>query len=101
MRLETLNNPADAVAPSAQPLSARPAAQLHGRMLTVARGVWLVIATLTFSLVLVSLPAEYERFRTPCTGPGCSFLSLTPDDLADLSRMGLSLDAFAVYVLVC
>lgn len=96
-----MNNPADAVAPSAQPLSARPAAQLHGRMLTVARGVWLVIATLTFSLVLVSLPAEYERFRTPCTGPGCSFLSLTPDDLADLSRMGLSLDAFAVYVLVC
>jgi signal transduction histidine kinase len=76
-------------------------ARLHGWVLATARGAWLVIATLTFIMVLVSFPAEYERFRTPCTGPQCTFLTLKPNDLADLSLMGLSLSAFAVYVLVC
>ena len=97
-----MNQPAaDTIVPAAAPVAARPGAQLRGPMLAAARAVWLVIATLSFALVLVSLPAEYERFRTPCAGPTCSFLSLTPGDMADLQRMGLSMNAFALYVLAC
>lgn len=97
-----MNNPIaeTAVQTTREPLGAVGVA-LRGRTLTLIRGVWLVIATLTFTFALVSVPTEFERFRAACTNPECPFLSLRPGDLADLGRMGLSVDIFAAYVLIC
>ena len=88
--------------PSVPEPAASRAASLHGPVLAVARGTWLVVATFTFVYVLVSLPAAYSRFQTVCpVGAECGFLTLRPADLPQLSRMGLSVDAYAAYVLGC
>ena len=40
-------------------------ALLQGRACAIARGAWLVVATLALVLVLISIPAEYARFQIP------------------------------------
>jgi signal transduction histidine kinase len=96
----TLNQPvADAIAPAVQPVPARPGAQLHGTLLTAARGVWLVIATLTFIFVLVTFPSQYALLEAPCTGEQCPFLAITRDDLSELSQMGLSASVAAAHTM--
>src|SRR6476469_3561502 len=97
-----LNHLISSTAPVPTEPAASRAISLHGPVLAVARGTWLVVATFTLIYVLVSLPAAYSRFQTICpVGAECGFLTLRPADLPVLSRLGLSVDAYAAYVLGC
>src|SRR5690242_13046822 len=60
------------------------------------------MATFRFIYVLMSIPAAYARFQSVvAAGAECGFLSLRQADLPELGRMGLSVDAYAAFVLGC
>src|SRR5690349_8146173 len=86
------------VAP-APPVAGRGGAQLQGPLLALARATWLVIATLTLILVLVTFSSQYEKLATPCTGPDCPFLVIVPGDLPALTQAGLSMSVVGAYMM--
>lgn len=91
---------ADRVIPATY-ASSRAGARLQGPVLAVSRGIWLVIATLTFIFVLVTLPSQFAELEAPCVAQSCSFLAITPADLGPMSQVGLSVTMVAVYIMAC
>ncbi len=72
---------------------------LAGRLLLVARVVWLLVAGLAIGLTLVSIPADFARLTTVCTGGSCPDPHLTPEMVRSLGSIGLSPQAFGGYLL--
>jgi hypothetical protein len=66
---------------------------LHGRWLTVARVAWATVTIVAVTLFLISLPANYNGFRTLYGGDERSVLR------ANLAQLGLSVDFYASYLL--
>jgi len=87
-----------------QPLSSRTfSARISRRWLTLARGAWVVCALLLLANFVASIPAYYQLMRTVCTLPNqeqCTntFGQLTPDNVAALTHLHLSLPGYAAYI---
>jgi len=84
-------------------LSSRTSSErISRRWLTLARGAWMVCALLLLANFVASIPAYYQIMRTACTlanqGP-CTNTSgqLTPDNVAALAHLHLSLTGYAAY----
>jgi hypothetical protein len=73
-------------------------ARLHARWRPLARGVWITLAACTLGVSLASLPAYLAQLRTPCAGAACGFQQLTPQQVAVLAGLGVSLGAYAAYL---
>jgi hypothetical protein len=72
---------------------------MQGRRLLLARLVWVMVALLTVGVLVLSIPSEFARLRSPCTDTvSCSWLiRLTAENARELSNIGLSVDLFAAY----
>jgi hypothetical protein len=67
----------------------------RGRWLVFARSTWLTLVGLTLGVFFASLPEQLARLQTPCAGPACSRLQLTPTQAELLSSVGWSLEGYA------
>jgi len=61
----------------------------------LARGLWLLIAGLTLLHVATSFPILYAQFTTVCAS-----CLLRPENVEELSELGLAPQGFAIYLLV-
>ncbi|GHP00095.1 hypothetical protein KSF_101420 [Reticulibacter mediterranei] len=78
--------------------------RLHGCVLVSARLLWLLIALFEFGVLLVNLPAFVALLHTACsdpTGAACNYLQIRSTQLPALAHYGFSLNAYAVYALIC
>src|SRR5215212_11586387 len=82
---------------STAPGSSADASRLSGRLLVVARVVWIIIALAAVSLFFAAVPAEFAQLRVPCSTAACPTGQLPPAGLQALEDLGLSLDSFAAY----
>jgi hypothetical protein len=70
--------------------------RLRGRLLFLARSVWLVLAALLLANFFASIPIFYRILHVICADPeACQFYQPTPDLVTALHRLGVSLDAYA------
>ena len=74
--------------------------RLHGRVLTVARLIWLAVAALAVALYLASVPYNVDDQAYRCAPDGCiaAIGQLTPEEVAALPRLGLSLGTYTWYM---
>jgi signal transduction histidine kinase len=75
-----------------------PAVGRRGRVMTLARIAWIVVAALAVTLFVAGVPAEIALLRDPCPTPRCATGQLPPAGLRALEALGLSPEAFAVYL---
>jgi hypothetical protein len=71
--------------------------RLHGRLLFLARMVWIMVATLAVGLFIIGIPAEFALLHVPCPTVTCPTGQLSPSGLYALEGLSLSLDSFATY----
>jgi hypothetical protein len=72
-------------------------AMLNGKLLTVARFVWLLIAVLSIALFVAGIPLRYEQLLEPCLTDSCVTGQLAPEEMMTLQDISLSLVAYAIY----
>jgi len=73
-------------------------ARLHGRWITLARGIWITLVVLTLAIFGASLPVYIALRQTLCAGTECaSGTLLTPAQAEVLKGIGLSLSDYAAY----
>ena len=95
-----VSRPLSTEPPSATPaLPRRANTRLHGRCLLTARMAWVVVAVLTVVGIVISIPAEFARLQTVCTGGACNPATLTPANARELGEMGLSVGFYAGYLI--
>ena len=95
-----VSRPLSTEPPSATPaLPRRANTRLHGRYLLTARMAWVVVAVLTVVGIVISIPAEFARLQTVCTGGACNPATLTPANARELGEMGLSVGFYAGYLI--
>jgi hypothetical protein len=70
---------------------------LRGRRLFIVRSAWVAVSALVLGLFVVSVPLAYAHFHNICSGPGCGFWSLSPEDARALEELGLSAGFYAAY----
>jgi signal transduction histidine kinase len=92
-----MSRPVTPVQASAAPGRSANASPLSGRLLVVARALWIVIALVAVSLFIAAVPAEFAQLRVPCPTASCPTGQLPPAGLRALEGLGLSLDSFAAY----
>jgi hypothetical protein len=92
-----VSRPLAPVQASAAPGRSANASRLSGRLLVVARVVWIVIALAAVSLFIAAVPAEFAQLRVPCPTAACPTGQLPPAGLQALEDLGVSLDSFAAY----
>src|SRR5215203_1016646 len=92
-----MTRPFAPVKASAAPGRSANASHLSGRLLIVARVVWVVTALAAVSLFILAVPAEFVQLRVPCPTVACPTGQLPPAGLRALEDLGLSLDSFAAY----
>ena len=73
--------------------------RLHGRSLQFARVGWLGLVILTLAIFFASLQEYLTLLQTPCAGPACSYLQLSPEQTEALEGIGLSTGDYAAYTL--
>jgi len=74
-----------------------PDSRPDGRILVLARAVWVVVAVSAGVLFVAAVPAEFAQLREPCPTAACPTGQLSPAGLRALEDLGLSLDAFAAF----
>ena len=93
----------DAVVPSqstgSSDRSGAPDTRLHGRKLMLARIACVVVVTLIVVPFLATLPAYFTLLQTVCTGTMCGFGQITLDSVHVLQKLGLSVSAYAAFIL--
>lgn len=71
--------------------------RLYGRLLILARTMWVAVTLLTVGLYVLALPTRFNELQHVCTPPNCNELQLFSPDLAALKQLGLSLTLYATY----
>jgi signal transduction histidine kinase len=66
--------------------------------MTLARIAWMIVAALAVTLFVAGVPAEIALLREPCPTPRCATGQLPLAGLRALEALGLSPEAFAVYL---
>lgn len=74
----------------------QPTVPLPRSVLTAA---WFLIALAYLAFFLVDLRLDYDQLRTPCTGPDCNYLAISPAEAAALDAMGLTMSVYTWSVL--
>jgi hypothetical protein len=78
---------------------ASPPQELHGRRLTLARTVWLVIVLVTAGIFAASVPAYFVALHGVCRAEPCIGGQLAPEQMSALGDLGIPIGIYAVYVL--
>ncbi len=73
--------------------------RLHGRWLILARLAWIVMVVLSLTISLVDIPLQFARLHIVCVGSDCG-QQLTASIVQDLHKLNLSIDFFAVCVVM-
>jgi hypothetical protein len=69
-----------------------------GRRVYVLQAAWVLVALLALAITAASAPADFERYSALCAGAPESCLErsqLTPEELREMERIGLSLGLYA------
>jgi hypothetical protein len=74
--------------------------RLRGRRLIFARVAWIAMVSLIVGSFFARLPAFYTALQTVCTGTACGSAQPTLDNALALQKLGLSVDAYAAFILV-
>jgi signal transduction histidine kinase len=72
---------------------------LKGRLLTIARAAWLLIAALSGGLFLAAVPFHYRQLLDVCVGSECAWMQLSPPEVVALQNVGFSPGHYAAYSL--
>jgi hypothetical protein len=72
---------------------------LCGRWLVLVRVGWVALVILTLAIFFASLPVHVAMLQTPCIGPACGYLQLSPEQVGALKGIGLSTGDYAAYTL--
>src|SRR5881227_2194179 len=70
---------------------------LHGPRLLLARATLAVVAVLVVGLFIWAVPLLFVGIQVMCTGRSCQG-HLTPDMVRQLQALGMSVSAYAAYV---
>lgn len=72
--------------------------RLQGAWLILARSLWVLIALLALSIMIVGLPAYFVFLHSACLNQVACAVNgaLTPEDMGTLHRLGISLDAYVI-----
>ena len=73
---------------------------LHGRWLIIARIAWIACVVLTLVIFFASIPVYITQLETICSGAGCAYRQLSPEQAAALQAGGFSLASYAAYNVV-
>ncbi len=94
-QLMQLNQPPGQALPEASPASGvqtrRTETRLRGRVLVIARTLWLLVALFEVGVLLVNLPVFIRVLHTTCsdpTGVSCNYLQLRSLQLPALAHYG-------------
>jgi hypothetical protein len=74
--------------------------RLYGRLLLLARIVWLGLVVLTLGVWLASLPDYFTELQTVCRLAACSFEQLSSDKVVSLQHLGVSVGDYATFIVV-
>src|SRR5260370_28311925 len=75
-------------------------ARLHARWLLLARVGWGALVALTLAIFFASIPVYVALLQTPCAETACAYgFRLTPSQAVALKGIGLSLGAYAAYMI--
>ena len=72
---------------------------LYGRLLILARIVWIVMVVLSLTISLVDIPLQFARLHVVCVGSDCG-QQLTASIIGDLHKLNLSIDFFAASIIL-
>jgi hypothetical protein len=72
---------------------------LQGRWLTAARIGWLLIATSAVALFVLGVPLRFQELISPCLGDTCPANQLTPEAIAQLPAIGITLTGYATLMI--
>ncbi len=70
---------------------------LHGHWLIVARITWIACVVLTLVIFFACIPVYVAQLETICSGAGCAYRQLSPEQATALQAFGLSLSSYAAY----
>jgi hypothetical protein len=73
--------------------------RLHGRLLVLARFVWIVVVGLSLAISLVDISLQFARLHIVCVGSDCG-QQLTVSIVQDLHKLNLSVDFFAASIII-
>ncbi|MDQ3925397.1 MAG: histidine kinase [Actinomycetota bacterium] len=74
--------------------------RLSGRLLVLARTVWIIIALATVGLFIAGLVAKFVLFQTPCPTAECTTGQLPGGGFRALQDLGLPSGFYATYAVV-
>ena len=74
----------------------QPETRLQGRWLLAARVVWVIIALVALSILIIGLPVYFTLLHMACRNAAACNANgaLTPEDMHTLHRLGISLDTY-------
>jgi hypothetical protein len=75
------------------------ATRLYGHWLILARIAWYVMVLTALGLFVMTLPIYFAHLQMPCLTTSCSSGQLTPGTIQALSAVGLSLSAYALFII--
>ena len=84
-------------AASSAPASSADETRLHGRLLVMVRGAWMLVVACTLAIFGASLPVYIAQLQTPCAGPACFYTLLSPEQVEALKALGLSPGDYIAY----
>ncbi len=70
---------------------------LHGHWLIVARIAWIACVVLTVVIFFACIPVYVAQLETICSGAGCAYRQLSPEQATTLQAFGVSLGSYAAY----
>jgi hypothetical protein len=73
-------------------------AAISGRWLGLARAAWLFVLVLGLALLALSLRSQFNEYQAACSGDSCANLQLSPAQILEMSRLGLSVPLVAAYI---
>ncbi len=73
--------------------------RLRGRWLRLSQVGWIALVALALGLFGASLPFSFLHLHMLCTGTRCTADQLTPEMVAALQQVGLSLSGYAMVIL--
>ncbi len=75
--------------------------RLYGHWLILARTAWYVMVLTALALFVMTLPIYFVHLQMPCLSTNsCSTGQLTPGTIRALSAIGLSISAYALFIIV-
>ena len=70
----------------------------RGKLLVLARAVWVIVAIITLILFVASVPTAFAQLQTVCSAGECAYGQLSRESLRALQGLGLSPGFYAAYV---